>query len=181
MTNKLLTIILIAALSHAQPVKAEDEGLLRVPIGGSFGVSEPTAMASALGTHLTGSVDYSTGRATFSAVLCCLEGGDGLSLTVRLRHVTGGLKPEQEEGPAGIGWELSCGGFISRVIVGRPDEEATYNFRSSQHTSVDSLRQYVDGNKDNGADRYTFRAGEATGDFIIDRQGRVVLMPASDV
>lgn len=172
----LITLLPLAASSEDAAI----DGTLRMPHTGKYEISEPTAQASAVAAGVSSAFDHSTGRATVTAELCRIE-GDGLAVAVTLAHTTGGLKVDAEDGPAGVAWSLQCGGFVSRSVVGRPDEEGTFRHWTTKITYTGTLHSMLKGTTDTGADRYTYQAGAFSGQFIFDAAGAVLQLPDNGV
>ncbi len=65
-------------------------------------------------------VSFSTGVANIAIPLYEIKAG-GLSIPVTLSYHYNGLKPKDEAGWAGLGWNLNAGGVITRMQRGYPD------------------------------------------------------------
>lgn len=48
------------------------------------------------------------------------------SIPVTLSYHGGGVRPDRHPGWVGLGWTLTCGGSITRVVQGLPDESDCY-------------------------------------------------------
>ena len=84
---------------------------------GAAGLAHP-------GPGSTVGVDLYTGTAQLSIPLCNLSGRE-LSIPISLNYVGGrGIRVQDYPGCAGLGWQLSAGGSISRVVRGFPDEQS---------------------------------------------------------
>ncbi len=158
---------------------ADDGATFRAPRSGGDIVSLPSVEAAALCRHTEHSVNHSTGQASIAMPLYTLKCGD-MSLPLSLNYVTGGVKVDDEDGPAGVSWELQCGGSVSRRIVGRPDGvNGPVNIPAGSPTLeyLTALDHYT---ADSDYDRYQYQAGAYSGSFII-KNGAIVLLPESDV
>lgn len=178
------TMLATAALACCALAIADgvDEESLRQPTTGKFTVSPPTAEAAALARHAEASFDYASGRATYSFPLYALS-GDGVSLQIALSCQAGALKADEEPGMAGAGWSLSLGGYVSRSISGRPDEESgvtPFSGPGSPSTDHEYLRSLVLDKADGAYDRYSYQAGASSGQFVIDRYGNAIQLPQTD-
>ncbi len=69
-------------------------------------------------------VDIPTGTLNYSLPLLSI-GKNGYTIPITLSYTGGrGIKVDDHEGRAGIGWQLGAGGFVSRTIRGRyPDDK----------------------------------------------------------
>lgn len=89
---------------------------------GIFGMSraqkfEPGEQAKGLADLKSSSVDYSTGTFNYTIPLFELSSGH-FTLPVSLVYSARGVKVDEAEGPWGIGWNLMCGGVITRTVRG---------------------------------------------------------------
>ena len=87
---------------------------------GIFGMSraqkfEPGEQAKGLADLKSSSVDYSTGTFNYTIPLFELSSGH-FTLPVSLVYSARGVKVDEAEGPWGIGWNLMCGGVITRTV-----------------------------------------------------------------
>ena len=87
----------------------------------------PTANNTFLGkvnTSPSVDVDLYTGMAVADIPICALPAGS-LNIPITLSYVDGrGVKVQEYASQVGLGWQLSAGGSISRVVRGFPDESA---------------------------------------------------------
>ncbi len=72
-------------------------------------------------TGLSQSVDPLTGRLQFSIPITTLQAND-IAIPISIYHHGGALAVPEGEGACGLGWNLSVGGSISRMVRGLPDE-----------------------------------------------------------
>jgi len=73
------------------------------------------------------SVNLSTGTANVNIPLYTLSRGR-VSLPITLNYSATGIKPKDVEGSAGMGWNVSAGGQISRELHGLPDDIQTHGW-----------------------------------------------------
>ncbi|MDE6757638.1 MAG: hypothetical protein K2J66_10965, partial [Muribaculaceae bacterium] len=158
---------------------ADDGATFRAPRSGGDIVSLPSVEAAALCRHTEHSVNHSTGSASIVMPLYTLACGD-MSLPLSLNYVTGGVKVDDEDGPAGVSWELQCGGSVSRRIVGRPDGLNGEVNIPSQSPTLEYLIALDHYTADSDYDRYNYCAGSYSGTFII-KGGKVIQLPETDV
>jgi len=151
-------------------------------------------------------VDLFTGK--LQAHIPLFEVSQGpLSVPVSIDYQGGGIKVEQSEGSAGMGWELNAGGAIMRELRGLPDDfsETTGNQRKGWlspgvASAVQSFTAHTDSNlsdcsdekldydfiatmlyKDTEADIFSFYAPGLSGQFVFDGSGNPQLIPYQDV
>ncbi len=158
---------------------ASPEGTLLTRITGTDLTSLPSPEMSAPARHIEHSIDYSTGKASIAIPLHVYSTGL-VSVPIVLRGQTGAVKVDEESGNIGKGWELDCGGFVARSIVGMPDRPGKVEVRESRVSwdlaYLDSLTNYV---WDSHYDRYTYMAGGYSGMFIY-RRGQIVKLTEND-
>lgn len=82
-----------------------------------------------------------TGTANVNIPLYTVVSGS-LSLPVSLNYVGDGIKPKDIEGTAGMGWNLSAGGSISRTVRGLPDDCNRDNDNNILRGWMDPLNTY---------------------------------------
>lgn len=70
-------------------------------------------------------VDYSSGIPSISIPLYTIK-SKTLSIPVVLRFHAGGIKTTEMASWVGLGWDLQCGGVITRELKGNPDEGISY-------------------------------------------------------
>jgi len=76
-------------------------------------------------------VNEHTGRASVVIPIVTIANAS-LSTTVSLINGGGGVKVKDVEGEAGIGWQLSGGGKVSRQVRGLPDDQKTDNANNTR-------------------------------------------------
>ena len=69
--------------------------------------------------------------------------GRGYTLPIFLQYHGGGIKPEQHPGWVGLGWSLSAGGCITRVIHGMKDEMSKEEYSSLHSVLEDDDPGYI--------------------------------------
>ena len=93
--------------------------------------------ASSLGEYGNVNFNHYTGSATVSIPLFSVSSGS-LSLPISLSYATGGIKVSQEATQVGLGWSLSCGGCISRLVNGKEDQYDDGQFSAFTHDLIKS-------------------------------------------
>lgn len=81
-----------------------------------------SAVTSATARNIDIPVDLSTGRATVQIPLC-MAGPSNMQIPLTLSYQTSGIKVTDIATWVGLGWDLSAGGKITRVVRGYPDEK----------------------------------------------------------
>ncbi|MCB0494148.1 MAG: hypothetical protein KDC93_17215, partial [Cyclobacteriaceae bacterium] len=155
-------------------------------------------------------VDPLTGRADVTIPIWNLVNGQ-LSVPVALVYNSGGIKVEEKEGHAGVGWNLAAGGAVYREVRGIPDDyfgngadpsdlrrgwlSGTIAQEVNNHTSTsdDDLNYCSDEqgdwtflnnlafNKDTEPDVYSFSAPGLSGQFVFGPDKLPKLIPYQDV
>lgn len=82
--------------------------------------------AAALGEYGEIPVSLYTGIPEISIPVYTMKSGNN-NLSVSLSYHGGGVRPDRHPGWTGLGWTLNCGGNITRVVKGLPDESNWYN------------------------------------------------------
>ena len=78
-------------------------------------------------------VSYFNGIPNIGIPICTLEGRE-LSVPVSLSYHAGGHRVNEEASWVGLGWNLSAGGQITRVMRGIPDDHSTNGFINTPYT-----------------------------------------------
>ena len=123
-------------------------------------------------------VDGHTGHATVSIPLYTIQAGD-INVPIALSYTTTGIKVQDIAGWTGLGWVLSAGGKITRMVKGKPDEASdgyynSYNFFSKQ-TGTSGF------NGDGEPDIYTFEFCGRSGYFVLDHDKSFHLIPQQNL
>ena len=152
-----------------------NDGTITIPRSGKEIVSQPSPEAAELCRHIDHAIDYSTGCVSLNIPLFTYDCG-GIILPLSISYRTGGIKADSEPGALGVGWELNCGGFVSRCVVGMPDDTRNVPF-CTKATSLDSLKKLHNNTADAMYDRYNFSAGGYSGSFIVFKKKITYLTP----
>lgn len=119
----------------------------------SFNVSFPSPNAASLGTYGEIPVSLHNGMPSISIPLHQVTEGP-INVPVSLNYHASGLRPDVHPGWVGNGWALNCGGMITRIVKGFPDESVwaqELTFLDSKFTHVErgfnigSLYNYLNG------------------------------------
>lgn len=84
-------------------------------------ITRPSAEAQTLEKFGEIPTDLYTGRVNIDIPLLDISEYD-ITIPIKINYFGGGIKVMEEDGPIGLGWNLSVGGAISRNICGLPDE-----------------------------------------------------------
>ena len=85
---------------------------------------QPAApQTAALTRYVNHGVNLYTGRVSVSIPIGEYRDKD-FSIPVSLEYNYNGMRPNEQAAEPGLGWILSCGGMVTREVVGNPDEEA---------------------------------------------------------
>lgn len=68
-------------------------------------------------------VDYHTGTVNVQAPLYTVQ-ANGISIPITLSYNTSGIKVNDTPTSTGLGWRLSAGGKITRIVKKYPDEQS---------------------------------------------------------
>ena len=166
MNKKTFLPLLLAAVSvlpgFGQSV-GENEGQYRkdyVPVS-------PTT--AALMRHVQCPVNYSTGRIDLSIPLYEIRTRD-FTLPLSLKYAGGGVKVDDTDDIAGLGWTLDFGPTMGRSIQGLPDEQ-NYLLYNKDFGSYDPLylEKLVNGAADEQADVFYYSTLSEEGSFLFKR------------
>lgn len=170
----------VAAVVTVTGVRANGftDGTVTIPRSGKEIVSLPSPEAAELCRHIDHAIDYSTGCVSLSFPLFTYDCG-GISIPISISYRTGGIKADAEPGALGVGWELNCGGFVSRSVVGMPDDVQGVQFGISMY-DLEFLKKLHGNTADAMYDRYSFSAGGYSGSFIISDKGVITHLTPTD-
>jgi YD repeat-containing protein len=129
----LLTMILLVTTLKA----LSQNGALNLP---NFSVHSPEV--SNLGKYGEYAIDNSTGVPSIDIPLHTIK-GTRLRADVSLSYHASGIKVDQESSFVGLGWILHCGGVITRIVRGKPDENSGFLTTGSTlptYNSIDDLQ-----------------------------------------
>ncbi len=163
-------------------------------------VPAPEAYA-ALKMEDYGSVSNS-GSGNLSTELFSLS-AEGQSLPVSLSYSLGGVRASEIASHVGLGWNLSIGASLTRIVHGEPDEAPEGYLRESRRTTAmalyvqcqdqvqyacDALDQNMQAYDDAlsqgydlGPDAFKYTVGGISGQFRLDAEGRIRYQPVTNV
>ncbi|QKJ32454.1 hypothetical protein HQ865_22710 [Mucilaginibacter mali] len=138
-------------------------------------------------------VDPSTGVPDIQVPLYQVNSGK-LSLPVSITYHASGIRVSDVASVVGLGWRLSAGGVLTKTVVGKPDNDASYgmfNYPYLTKAQIDALPQngsewqhlkmIAEGTMDGQSDKYFYSAGgKLSGDFFYDNAFNIVKTTYSD-
>jgi hypothetical protein len=111
-----------------------------------------------------------------------------MPIPITLSYNASGFKVEEYAGPVGLGWNLSVGGSITRVMHGLPDDQPTSGFFTNTITKPSTmlgLSNYWDlepilndvriGELDLQPDEFYYTCNGISGKFFFDENGNIHL------
>nr|WP_319572373.1 BACON domain-containing protein [uncultured Draconibacterium sp.] len=143
-------------------------------------VIPPTPQAQQFAKYIDYPVNYSTGLPDVEVPIYTIRSGD-LVIPLSLTYHFTGLKPSEESGVIGLGWNLNYGGNISRTIRGYPDEcyldqdiVHENEITGSSNNLVDDvdysyLHYTTTGSRDVQYDVFNYTTINSSGHFILER------------
>ncbi len=151
----------------------------------STNVVPPSPEVAALAKFIEMPVGYSTGTAQVSVPLYTVKSG-GIELPVSLNYNASGIKVEEVATWVGLGWNLSAGGSVSRMVRGQPDDYSSQGYMYTSKTAKYILSLPLEsterfnilynnaqfGELDVEPDIYFFSAMGYSGKFYFDQQLR---------
>ena len=150
-------------------------------------VFPPSPTATSLGRFEDVPVSLYTGTPSISVPLWEIRGKD-VRLPISLNYHASGVKVDEVAPPVGLNWALNAGGVVTRVAMGTADDAATGFLANTasvpvqyQAADYDLFEQYADGGKDSQPDIFHFSLPGASGKFVLDYDGTVVLLPTQKV
>ncbi len=130
----------------------------------------PSPDVSSLGKALDNPVAKFTGTVSTNVPIHTMTDGP-LSASVDISYISSGVRVAEVASNVGLGWSLNVGGSLTRVVRGKPDEQAEgyYHFgHTIDASSAISKEDVASGTKDGEADIFNFSAGNYSGKFVFD-------------
>jgi hypothetical protein len=158
-------------------------------------INPPSPEVAALGKYIDMPVSYSTGVPGITIPFYTVKSGS-LQVPISINYNASGIKVEEASTWTGLGWTLSAGGNISRVVQGLPDDYGPNGYMSTTKTvkyilglPLGSAERYnllyIQANNaelDVEPDMYFFSAGNYSGKFYFDQDARnFVLTPYQNI
>ena len=168
-----------------------------------LGQIPPSPNASSQAKFAAVPVNLHTGIPNIQAPLMTLPGRH-LNVPIGLSYHAGGFKVQEMAGPVGLGWALNAGGVITRVVQGIPDDEPDgYSGKNKRGSGIvpiesyevsgeftsdllvgynaQSMSDFSQGRWDGQPDMFYFNILGRSGRFVLDPDGKAVLLPHQDV
>lgn len=148
----------------------------------------PAPDASAIARYGGVNIELNTGSVNKAIELKALS-NKSLSVPISLFFKSNGLNVNQFPSRVGMGWAISAGGQISRVIHGQDDlirVRYVPNFTVVPNDEDPITTNYCwnlvrNGDKDSEPDIFSFSAGGYSGKFLFDNSGIIRQIPASNL
>jgi hypothetical protein len=155
----------------------------------------PSPTATALAKFGDIPVSYYTGIPNINIPIYTAKNND-ISVPISLSYHAGGIKVEEEAAWVGLGWSLSCGGVITRMVRGMddipphglmtgfpdsylPSSIDPYNFYSKPtdnnqyNYDLDHLNSAILGDEDTEPDVFVYNFNGRSGKFILNKRANV--------
>lgn len=146
-------------------------------------VIPPSPDASALVRAVNTPVDKYSGTANVNIPLYTVAFGD-LSVPIALNYHASGIKVEDIATSVGLGWQLSAGGKITRVVRHYPDEQGYSALTNDHGSQVRDLSTWKSNNfetrlkdYDTEPDLFYFEIPGRSGMFIVDYDHKAYTIP----
>ena len=129
-------------------------------------------------------VNYYTGIPSISIPLYAYSHRNGIGMNVSLDYFAGGIKVSESPSAAGLGWNLSAGGVITRTVRGGvPDDEPMIGYMNHHvFSNVQSAKTaYYRECKDPEQDVFQFNFMGYSGKFFIGSDTSVFITALSKI
>lgn len=166
-----LFIILLTSTAHGQLIAPE------------FQTSMASPDNSALIKNVENNMNYYDGTLQIQIPLYTLKEFD-LEVPISLMYKTGGIKIEDVATSVGLGWNLSAGGKITRIIKRNPDEASDGYFKETTLNPQELYNLYFgkeQKNIDSEPDIFYFEFPNYSGLFVCDQSGKAHTIPYQNI
>jgi len=153
-------------------------------------LTPPSPEAAAMMRGINIPVSYYTGTASIDIPFSTVS-ARGVQIPVTLSYQASGIKVKDMETWVGLGWRLSTGGRVSRMVrgaqadedgysklIGTPDGQEANNLSSWNTGKID---ERTDNEFDSEPDLFYFEIPGKSGQFVADYNGQVHLIPYQGV
>ena len=144
--------------------------------------AQQTAGAQSEGKLMNTPVNLFTGVPDISVPIYQYDGADGMRLNISLNYNAGGIQVGEQGGMIGLGWSMSSGGSVTRIIRGAPDDMPTTGYMYAgaipADYRADGSKYYYD-SLDAQQDIFMFNCGAGAGKFYIGKNGQIAIVPDS--
>ena len=149
-------------------------------------ITPPSPEAAAMMRSINIPVSHYTGTASINIPFYTISAG-GVQVPVSLGYQASGIKVKDMETWVGLGWRLSTGGRISRMVRGAQADEEGYSKVSGTPDGIDAnnlsswntdkIDERNDAEFDSEPDLFFFEISGKSGQFVADYNGDVHLIP----
>ena len=149
-------------------------------------VSNPSAEGAALARAINTPVNYYTGVVSVDIPLFNIN-SKGIEVPINLVNQCSGIKKNDEATWVGLGWRLSAGGQITRIVRGKPDDlfySSDVKLRGypdarpmSKIDGYGAIQNALTNNYDGEPDLFYFEIPGASGMFVCDSSGVAHTIP----
>lgn len=129
-------------------------------------------------------VNLFTGQPTVSIPIYSFKNNSGISTNVSLEYMGSGIQIGESPTTVGLGWYLSTGGIITRIVRGMPDDMPTNGYLYASAISSDwrtNANKYYHDSLDAQQDIFQFHFPGHSGKFFIGKNGQIVTVPLSKI
>ncbi|MDW3194248.1 MAG: hypothetical protein R8G66_17875 [Cytophagales bacterium] len=163
-------VVLWVVLCATQALVAQNSNQNLLP-----NVTGPSPEVAQLGKFGSYDVNYFTGTASIELPIHTIVAKD-IQIPIVLRYHPSGIKVTDRPGWVGLGWSMDAGGFISRQVLGLPDElqqgYANTALPASLNPAVNADLHYLNdvnrGLIDAEPDVFSYGFGGYSGKFMLD-------------
>ena len=152
--------------------------------GQDMNITSLSPETSLLMRSVNNPVNLNTGVVNVQIPLFSIQEG-GLTLPVCINYQTTGIKLHDIATWVGLGWNLSAGGRISRIVKKRPDETGFCKNPSPDGAAATQLSSWTNsvydsresGDFDSEPDVFFYEIGGISGMFVMDPEGNAHTIP----
>jgi hypothetical protein len=144
---------------------------------------------ASLGTFGNTPINYYTGLPEVSLNILTLPSRE-LNLPISLNYDASGIRSDELAGSVGMKWHLNAGGYISRELVGLPDEHPSegyfkYSHQTDYYENLGNVGDWVNwaekNDRDRGPDEFVINISGRSIRFVFDKYRRPIPVPHQKV
>ncbi len=146
-------------------------------------VIPPSPESSALIRSINIPVNHYTGTASIGVPLMNIQSG-GINIPISLSYQTSGIKVQDIAPWTGLGWNLSAGGKITRLVRGKPDEGGYCKEdgrAASQSWNEEKYISRLVSDFDGQPDIFYFQLPGRSGMFVCNYNGKAYTIPYQNI
>jgi len=150
----------------------------------NYANSSALPAGAAQASKVTGSINLFTGQPTVSIPIYSFSNNSGISTSVSLEYMGGGIQAGESPSIVGLGWYLSVGGSITRTVRGMPDDMPDYGYMYASAIPADwrtNGSKYYRDSIDMQQDIFQYNFPGHSGEFFIGKNGEIALLPLSKI